>query len=205
MTLSKINRHFKIHDPIIYDVLKDLDLDDWIKPHNKHNGLFYFQRLCQTIIGQQLSGKAAGTIHTRFEKIFKPNVAPKKLLDTPDGVLRETGLSFAKASYVKNIAKAYLEDTVKYDKFDELSDDEIIAELTAIKGVGSWTAEMFLIFTLHRENVFSYGDLGLKKGLIKLYNLTDPSNKQVENIISKWDPYKTYGSIALWHSVDNNN
>ena len=119
-----------------------------------------------------------------------------------DQKLRDTGMSWAKTKYVKNIAEAYLKKSVQFDELHKLPDSEIIIQLTSIKGVGNWTAEMFLIFTLGREDVFSFGDLGLSKGFSRLYLIDNPTQDQIEKVVSKWIPFRSYGSIALWHSLD---
>jgi len=202
--IQTIRSHFRKTDQIIYKTMKDVDFDEWVKPDRPKDGLSYFRHLSREIIGQQLSGKAANAIIERFKKLFENGeVDPHQLLTTSDQRLRDAGMSWAKASYVKNIAQAYLDDSVKFDKFDQLPDEEIIHELTTIKGVGPWTAEMFLIFTLHRPDVFSFGDLGLKKGFAKLYGIENPTKVQIEEVIVKWKPYTSYGSITLWHSLDN--
>lgn len=201
---QKIRDHFQKVDPVIHKAMENLNFDDWISPNTKQDPESYFVHLTREIIGQQLSGKAASKIYSRFELLFtNKKVHPKKLLKLNDQILRDAGLSWAKASYVKNIARAYLDKSVKFHQFTILPDEEIIKELTTIKGIGPWTAEMFLIFTLGREDVFSFGDLGLKKGIAKLYQKENPTRTQIERVIKKWTPYKSYGSITLWHSLEN--
>lgn len=202
---KKIRAHFKKVDPIIYKAMKGLDFDEWIKPHKDKTvkGSDYFSALCREIIGQQLSGKAATAIISRFNSLFHKSVAdPKKLLKIKDQTLRDIGMSWAKAKYVKNIAEAYLKNTVQFNKLHELPDDEVVSQLTTIKGVGNWTAEMFLLFTLGREDVFSHGDLGLRKGFIKIYGIENPTKDQIEKVINRWIPLRSYGSITLWHTLD---
>jgi len=181
-----------------------MNLSLWINPKiAKKEKLEYFQSLCRQIISQQLSGKAADTIQGRFEALFpKKIVTPEKLLEHKDQTLRDAGMSWAKASYIKNIATAILSDDFRWNDFHKLSDEDVVAELTKIKGVGRWTAEMFLMFTLGREDVFSHGDIGLRRGIENLYNLENPSKKKIECIVSVWKPYRTYGSIALWQSLE---
>ena len=199
-----VRNHFKKVDRVIYKSMKDLDFDEWIKPRKEKGGVDYFRALCREIIGQQLSGKAANAIYKRFLSLFnKGKVDAKKLVKTEDQTLRNLGMSWAKAKYVKNIAEAYLTKSVNFDNLHNLPDQEIINELVKIKGVGYWTSEMFLVFTLGRENVFSHGDLGLKKGFIKLYKIEDPTKEVIEKVVEKWSPYKSYGSITLWHSLDS--
>lgn len=204
MKNRKIREHFKKFDPIIYKAMHDLNFDEWIEPKKIKRGKDYFRALCREIIGQQLSGKAANAIYKRFVSLFEKNkIDPKKLIKTEDQTLRNLGMSWAKAKYVKNIADAYLTKSVQFDKLHKLSDEEVISQLITIKGVGPWTSEMFLIFTLGREDVFSYGDLGLKKGFAKLYKIEDPKKDQIEKVVKKWSPYKSYGSITLWHNLDS--
>jgi DNA-3-methyladenine glycosylase II len=199
-----VRQHFNKVDTVIHKAMEGVNFDDWIKPRkNKLNGNDYFIALCKEIIGQQLSGKAANAILRRFNQLFDDGEAnAEKLIHMKDNALRNAGMSWSKASYVKNIAKAYLDKTVNFNKLNSLSNEEVIEELTTIKGVGPWTAEMFLIFTLGREDVFSYGDLGLKKGFSYLYQIENPTNEQIEKAVTKWTPYKTYGSITLWNSLD---
>ena len=200
---TKIARHFETTDPKIYTVMRNLNFDDWFSPHKKQKAKDYFTALCREIIGQQLSGKAAGTIYGRFANLFETNkITSNLVLAISDQGLRDCGLSWAKVKYVKSLAQLINDKAVDLEALTNLPDQEVIEELVKVKGIGTWTAEMFLIFTLNRENVFSFGDLGLKKGIEKVYGLKDPSTKRIEKIIRKWKPFKTYGSIALWHSLE---
>ncbi len=202
MNTGKILEHFSRNDPVIYTVMKSIDFSKWLGK-KKTTRLEYFRSLCRQIISQQLSGKAADTIQTRFEALFPEKmVSPEKLLAFEDATLRNVGMSWAKVSYVKNIATEVLGDTIQWDDFVILQDEDVVAELIKIKGVGRWTAEMFLMFTLGREDVFSHGDLGLKRGIEKLYHLKNPSPKKIETITSVWKPYRSYGSISLWQSLE---
>lgn len=198
---KKIIAHFKKYDPIIHHQIKKIDFKIWVKSVQPN---CYFYKLCQEIIGQQLSGKAAETIINRFLELFPGGtLTPQSLIKVPDQTLRNVGMSWAKVSYVKNIASAFNNNEINAQNLHIWPDEEVITHLTAIKGVGRWTAEMFLMFSLGRENVFSHGDLGLKRGIEKLYKLNNPSKKQIEQIIAPWSPYKSYGSYALWQSLEN--
>ena len=185
--------------------METLDFDEWFGPRQKlrQSRRDYFIALCREIISQQLSGKAANSIFKRFLELFGPKqLTPRAVLQMPDQQIRDAGLSWAKIKYLKNLAEAVETGQLDLKKIDQLDDADVIAALTRIKGVGEWTAEMFLIFTLNREDVFSFGDLGLKKGIAKVYQVGNPDRDRIEKIITPWSPYKSYGSIALWHSLD---
>jgi len=201
---SKVLAHFKKNDPKIYKYLKDVDFDEWFQGEKLTKEDDLFVRLCRTIVGQQLSGKAAGTIYGRFTKLFgRRKINPKNVLSFEDQELRDVGMSWGKVSYVKDLAKKVKNKEIHLEKLDLMDEDEIVIELTKVKGIGEWTAEMFLMFSLKREDVFSHGDLGLRKGIEKVYGIKKPSTIQIEKTIKKWQPFKTYGSIALWHAVDS--
>lgn len=191
--------HFEKNDPKIAHVLKQINLSDWFeeRPSSDH-----FFNLTRNIIYQQLAGAAADTIFTRFKKLVV-DINPLKVLSISDQSLRDVGLSWAKVSYVKDLATKVISKEVVLENISNLDNETIVSELTKVKGIGRWTAEMFLLFTLHREDIFSFGDLGLKNGISKLYGITEPNASQIKNIIRKWTPYSSYGSIALWHHLDN--
>jgi DNA-3-methyladenine glycosylase II len=199
--LSKqIVDHFAIVDPKILKVLETVNLDEWFEEKSSDD---HFYNLTRNIIYQQLAGKAASTIFGRFEQLVGGKVKPEKIAQFEDQAFRDCGLSWAKAKYVKDLASKVISREVILENLDTLYDESVIAELTKVKGIGRWTAEMFLMFTLHRPNVFSYGDLGLKNGFAKLYRIDNPSVSDIKSIVDTWEPYKTYGSIALWHHLDN--
>lgn len=199
---SKPLNHLKKVDPTIYKIAKDIDYSKWFSPWERmHNNTDYFKSLCGIIIGQQLSTKVADTIFARFESLFNDTVIPRKVIDIAPEKLREIGLSSAKVKYVKDLAEKVQNNELKLKNLSNHSDEEVIVQLTKVKGIGTWSAEMFLIFNLGRENVFSTKDLGLLRGIEKNYNLLNPSATQIEEIVSKWHPYRSYGSIALWHSL----
>lgn len=198
---KKILNHFKKHDPILYSYAIKVGKLEVIKKDKPEN---YFYRLCREIVCQQLSDKAGSTIFSRFQKLF-----PNGLVTAPDVLsisheqLRASGMSNAKARYIRNLAEDCIHGDFPILYLDTMNDEEILQVLTKVKGIGPWTAQMFLMFTLAREDIFSHGDLGLKKGLIKMYNLKkNPTKNQIEKIISKWSPYKTYASRILWASLE---
>ena len=165
----------------------------------------YFWSLCRSIIYQQISGKAAKTISDRFIALFpsEKNFNPKEVLDIDIDNLYTVGLSKQKASYIKNIAVAYDRNFINENNFSLMTDTEIIKQLTNIKGIGRWTAEMFLIFTLRRSDVFPVTDLGVQKGFQVFYSLDElPSIDFMNEKAEKWRPYRTIVTLYLWYAVD---
>lgn len=199
--------HFKKRDHKLHKYMLTVDFDEWLKFDQRATTKdAYFTALCREIIGQQLSGKAANTIYSRFLTLFKSKkVTPKKILELEDQQLRDVGMSWAKAKYVKDLATKVESGELKLEALSGLEDAQVTKELTNVKGIGNWTAEMFLLFTLKREDIFSYGDLGLRKGIEKVYEVEDSDDLKIEKIVSKWSPYKSYGSITLWHALDSKN
>lgn len=203
---TKVKAHFKKVDPKIYAIMKGVNFDDWYNAYkSRKKPEDYFKHLCYAIISQQLSGKAANTIIGRFDNLFpKKKVTALKLSKIPDKKLRAVGMSWSKASFVKDLAKKTLKKEIAYAKLDKMSDEDVIKELIKVKGIGPWTAEMFLMFALGREDVFSHADLGLRNGMKRVYRLKEaPDAKRADKITAKWKPYRSYGCFALWHSVDN--
>ena len=165
----------------------------------------YFWSLCRSIIYQQISGKAAKTISDRFIALFpsEKNYKPKEVLDINVDNLYGVGLSKQKASYIKNIAEAYNVNFIINNNFSIMTDAEIIKQLTNIKGIGRWTAEMFLIFTLRRSDVFPVTDLGVQKGFQVFYSLDElPSIDLMNEKAEKWRQYRTIVTLYLWYVVD---
>jgi len=164
--------------------------------------------LIGSIMSQQLSTKVAAVIHKRFLALYDDKEpAPQQVLNTPLTTLRSIGLSNAKASYVHNVAQFFVENDITDKKLKRMSNEEIIELLTQIKGVGQWTVEMLLMFTLGREDVFAIDDWGLRQSMIKLYKLDETDKKLLrEKLIKislKWSPYRTYACIYLWQWKDN--
>ncbi len=197
-SVKKALSHFKKHDPILFQVAIKLKIAEL----NSRGDHFY--SLVRAITNQQLSGKAADTIFSRVLKLLpKEKLDPSEILKIPDRKLREAGLSYGKISYLKDLSTRTIENLIPFDSFKNLSEEEIIVELTKIKGIGVWSAEMFLMFALARPDVFSYGDLGLKKGIQKIYKMENhPTPAEALEISNKWSPYRTYASRILWMSLD---
>ena len=165
----------------------------------------YFAKLCREIISQQLGSKAARVVSGRFLDLFpKQRITPELILAFPEKGLRASGMSWAKARYIKDLAEKTLDGDIKFKELSHADDETIIRELTKVKGIGRWTAEMFLIFTLGREDIFSFGDLGLRKSFEGLYGKRRArTQKSMEAVTRRWSPYRSYASLALWHLRDS--
>jgi DNA-3-methyladenine glycosylase II len=196
---NKVFMHFKKNDPLIYPYFLKIN----IGPITKDKPENYFFRLCKEIICQQLSEKSGDAIFARFNNLFfDETVKTSDILSISHEKLRATGMSHAKARYVRYLAEEIIHGNLPINRLDMMTDGEVIKELTKVKGIGPWTAEMFLMFVLGREDVFSFGDLGLRKAIKKIYGFKkDPIKKQIEKIIARWSPYKTHASRILWASL----
>ena len=168
-------------------------------------GQNYFWSLCRSIIYQQLSGKAAKSIADRFIGLYKNNEYPnpQEVLNTNMKALRSIGLSGAKAGYIHNIAMAFVDDVIQFDHFSYISDSDIKDQLIKIKGIGPWTVEMFLIFTLNRPDIFPATDLGIQKGYQRYYRLeTLPKPYDMIEKAKQWRPYRSVVTLYLWYAVE---
>jgi 3-methyladenine DNA glycosylase/8-oxoguanine DNA glycosylase len=167
----------------------------------------YFRALVEAIIYQQLSGKAAGTILARFRSLYpsKRFPTPEEIVRTAEPQLRAAGLSKQKISYLKDLSCRALDGSFPLRRMVALEDEEVIVHLTQVKGIGQWTAEMFLIFCLGRADVLSSSDLGIRKAVQRAYRFkTLPSPRTVDRLGNKWKPYRSVASWYLWASVDGN-
>ena len=167
-----------------------------------------YLHLCGSIMSQQLSTKVAAVIYARFLNLYK-NKTPtlQQIVATPFETLRGIGLSNAKTQYVHNVCNFFITKKITDAKLNKMSNEELIKYLTQIKGVGQWTVEMILMFTLGREDVFALDDLGIQQSFAKLYQL-DASNKKalkikMLEISASWSPYRTYACRYLWRWKDN--
>lgn len=197
--IDKAISHLREKDPEIVTLLNHFKIDDLKLEKN------YFKSLTRSILYQQLSGKAAKTISNRFISLYpkKSYPLPQDVLNTENEILRSVGISNAKAHYIKNIAEAFTNDTINHKNFHALSDTEIMDQLISIKGVGPWTIQMFLMFTLNRLDVFPTGDLGVQKGFKIYFKLKElPSAKEMLLRSELWRPYRTIMSIYFWKVVD---
>jgi DNA-3-methyladenine glycosylase II len=165
-------------------------------------------RLCASIMSQQLSTKVAKVIYNRFLELYGgEEPTPEQIVATPFDKLRAIGLSNAKTQYVLNVAQFAIDHRLDDKKMKKMSNEEIIELLTQIKGVGKWTVEMLLMFTLGREDVFAVDDYGIQVAMKKLYKLDDSNKKgfkeKMLKLSGKWSPYRTYACLHLWSWKDN--
>ena len=199
--LKKAADYLSTADPLLAPVIAQHGICT-IRPHED-----YYQELVESIIGQQLSVKAARSIRTKFVALFEGVFPePQQILDKSVEELRAAGLSNAKARYIQDLATHVLNGTVKLDILNTLSNDEIVRELTAVKGIGEWTAHMFLMFCMGRLDILPHGDLGIKTGIQKLYGLDHlPTPAEVQDVALQhhWAPYQSVASWYIWKSLDN--
>ena len=162
--------------------------------------------LIGSIVSQQLSTKAAATIHGRFLDLFKDKYPhPEKILKLKDEQMRNAGLSFQKLNYIRNIAKFSLENSFDAGYIGKMNDEEVIAYLTQIKGVGKWTVEMLLMFALARPNVMPVDDLGIQNGMKIIYGLKSEGKalkSEMEKISNRWSPFRSYACYYIWRYKD---
>ena len=166
----------------------------------------YFQSLLRSIVFQQLSGKAAQTIYERFVNLIPKtsNLCPNEVLKLDKDEMRKAGLSFQKINYVNNLSDYFENNSFQKKDVERMTDEEISKELIQIKGIGQWTIDMFLMFTLNRPDILPYKDLGIQKGIMKILNMKNhPTKKEMENCSSKWRPYRTIACWYLWRMVDD--
>jgi DNA-3-methyladenine glycosylase II len=161
--------------------------------------------LVRSIVGQQLSTKAAATIYGRVLELFAEHTpTPKQLLEAEPDELRAAGLSRAKVAYLRDLAQHVEDGALELHRLPELPDEEVAAQLTAIKGLGQWTADMFLMFHLGRPDVLPVGDQGIRRAIQVEYGLRKlPDAKRMQKIARPWRPYRTLASLYLWSSLDN--
>jgi DNA-3-methyladenine glycosylase II len=198
------------HEASRKHLLKDLHLGAFVKKHGpiahrREHAMGAFQSLAESMVYQQLSGKAAATILKRFVALW-----PRKKFPTPEDVLkikteklRAAGLSGQKSSYLKDLAAKFKDGTINPELFPKMDDAEIIEHVTAVKGIGEWTAQMFLMFTLARPDVLPTGDLGIQKGFQKLFALrARPTPARMQKLAAPWAGHRTVACFYLWRLLD---
>ena len=203
LTAQTAAEYLSAHDPVLAPVISQAG-PYTVRPHRQ-----YYQELVDSIISQQLSIKAAASIEKRFRALFDSGEdfpPPEAILTKSVEELRTAGLSGAKAAYVRDLAQHVVDGKVKFDHLDALTNDEIIKELTAVKGIGEWTAHMFMMFCMGRLDILAYGDLGIRNGIQRLYGLKkQPDVKTVQRIAKKyhWHPYESVACWYIWQALDN--
>jgi len=207
MSITVLEKEVMI-DGINYLSSLNVNLSKFLKSYNIPNLPIeknYFWSLCRSVIYQQISGKAAKKISDRYLSLYAngERMLPNEVIDIDIEKIFNVGISRQKASYIKNIAHAFNTKIIDEKNISKLDDQEIISQLTTIKGVGKWTAEMFLIFTLRRSDVFPVTDLGVQKGFKIFYSLDDlPTIELMNEKSESWKPYRTIMSLYLWYAVE---
>ena len=200
--LAQAAEHLSAVDPKLAAAIADAG-PCRIKPHTDHYG-----ELVGSIVGQQLSTAAAGTIWRRVLALFGGKMpTPEQLLAVEDQKLRDVGLSWAKVRYVKDLAEHILDGRLDLEHVATMPNEQLIEQLTAVKGIGEWSAHMFMMFGLGRLDILPVGDLGIKKAIQLLYGLKDlPDAAKIVTVANKngWHPYESVASWYLWQSLDNN-
>lgn len=200
LDLKRVREHFRQNDPTMARMFDySLATEPPVRLPVPLPPTQYFARIIRSIVGQQISTGAAKSVYAKLEKELG-TITPQSIAEADDVRLRECGLSRQKISYLKYNAEHW--DEVSQHPFIDMEDEEVIFTLTKLHGVGKWTAEMFLIMSLGRPNVFSYGDFGLMYSLYKHYSLRAHWNRKITETVERWSPYKTYASFTLWHYKD---
>ena len=195
--MRKAIEHLKSSDPTLRAIIES------VGPCRIEYGEPTFASLAETIVYQQLNGKAAATIFGRFADLAGRPVTPQGVLKLTDPEMRAAGLSKQKLSYLRSLAELTLSGEVNFEQLPNLPNEEVIAHLTRVKGIGVWSAQMFLMFTLRRPDILPTGDLGIQIAMRKHYRKRKlPKPKEMEKIAKAWAPYRTYACWYLWRSVD---
>jgi len=195
--MRKAIKHLKKSDPVLSAIIER------VGAYRMKFGPPEFHSLAEAIVYQQLNGKAAVTIFNRFAALAGDPVAPEGILKLTDAQLRSVGLSKQKSSYLKDMAQRAARGELDFKRLPEMTDEEVIKHLTQVKGVGVWTAHMFLIFTLRRPNVLPTGDFGIQMAIKKHYKKRQmPKPDQMEKIAKPWEPYRSVACWYLWQSLD---
>ena len=195
--MRKAVAHLKKSDPVLSAIIRR------IGPCCMEFGPPEFHSLAEAIIYQQLNGKAAITIFKRFAALAGEPLTPEGILKLSDEQMRSVGLSKQKSSYLKDMAERAARGELDFTRLPKMSDDEVIKHLTQVKGVGVWTAHMFLMFTLRRPNVLPTGDFGVQMAIKMHYKKRKlPKPEQMEKIAKPWEPYRSIACWYLWRSLD---
>jgi DNA-3-methyladenine glycosylase II len=183
--------------------LGEIDIETRLRRRSEERPADAYGALLRAIVGQQLSTKAARTIYGRILDLFDGRTpAPEQLLEAEEADLRGAGLSGRKVEYVRDLASHVIDGELELDRLEQLADEEVIEEIVAVRGLGLWTAEMFLIFHLERPDVLSGGDLGIRKAIQVEYRLEEmPTPTRVLEVGEPWRPHRSLASLYLWESL----
>ncbi|MCP4470600.1 MAG: DNA-3-methyladenine glycosylase 2 family protein [Gammaproteobacteria bacterium] len=196
MNQAKIKRHLDKLAMLDDDLRRGLQLVQYPKPRIREQG---FETLLSAIVSQQISTGAAAAIMGRVRELL-PDMKAEAVLRLPAGALRAAGLSLRKVEYVEGLARAMADRRFDPTEFPAMDDQAVIDAITALRGFGAWSAEIYLMFSLQRSDIFPAGDLALRIALQKLKGIADPlSEKQARDIVDAWSPYRSAGSLFLWH------
>jgi DNA-3-methyladenine glycosylase II len=197
---NKALEFLKQSDTVMSQLIAQHAAPAWREQHH----IDLFTDVVESIVSQQLSVKVADVITARLYNLLPDkSIAPAAILSLDVEAMRACGLSYAKIKYMKSAAEAAETGSVDFDNLPHKTDQEVIAELITIHGVGKWTAEMLLIFSLQRPDVFSVGDLGLRTAVARLYGVDRANRAAIETIAARWSPYRSLASRYLWKSLDN--
>ena len=195
--MRKAVNHLKKCDPVLRAIIER------VGPCRMEYGPAEFHSLAEAIVYQQLNGKAAVTIFNRFAALAGEPLTPEGILKLTDEQLRSVGLSKQKSAYLKDLAAKTAAGQLDFARLPELSDEEVIQHLTQVKGIGVWTAHMFLMFSLRRPNVLPTGDYGVQMAVKKHYKKRKlPNPKDMEKIARAWEPYRSVACWYMWRSLD---
>ncbi|MGN6258271.1 MAG: DNA-3-methyladenine glycosylase family protein [Solirubrobacterales bacterium] len=203
---AKARKALAASDPTMAALIErigKIDIATRLKRRQEERPADAYGALLRAIVGQQLSTKAARTIYLRVLELFGGTTpSPEQLLEASEEDLRTAGLSGRKTEYVRDLATHVLSGELELDRLEELGDEEVVAEIVAVRGLGQWTAEMFLLFHLQRPDVLSGGDLGIRKAIQVEYGLEEmPPPKRVLEIGEPWRPHRSLASLYLWESL----
>jgi len=195
--MRKALNHLKKSDPVLRAIIES------VGPCRMEYSSPEFSSLAEAILYQQLNGKAAATIYKRFTALAGDPPTPEGILKLTDEQLRSVGLSKQKSAYLRDLAAKTASGLLDFSKLAELSDEEVIEHLTQVRGIGVWTAHMFLMFSLRRPNVLPIGDYGVQMALKKHYRKRKlPKPKDMEKIARAWEPYRSVACWYIWRSLD---
>lgn len=196
--------HLREADPVLRGIIESVGPEPLIARRAERPSEHY-GALVRSIVGQQLSTKAARAIYGRLTERFggRPPTPAEVLAEDPEELRAAAGLSRAKVTFLRSLAEHVLDGSLELERLDELPDDEVITELVAVKGLGVWTAHMFLMFHLERPDVLAVGDLGIRRALMNHYGFEAlPSPPEMEKLAEPWRPYRTLACMYLWRSLD---